>query len=207
MDPKKIIAISAPVTISAAKGDGDGKSQPTFETTFYTGGKLEIAGWDLPVVIDLEGLQQGNVLVANLDHDNTQRVGNFSVANDGKSLVAKGTAYPEAFAAAKEVVTAGAAGYQWQSSLEVVPSRIEEVAANKQVMVNHQDLMGPMYITRAGMLKGFGFVSHGADDNTSVTIAASAASQKGMQMDAELKAWIEEMGSWPKSFLRPRLPA
>lgn len=191
MADKPVIAISAPVTIEAAKAEG---KLPSFSTTFYTGGKLEIAGWDLPVVIDLAGLEQGNVLVANLDHEPTQRVGNFSVENDGQSLVAKGTAYPDAFPAAKEVVTAGAQGYQWQSSLEVRPSRVEEVAANKQVTVNGQELTGPMYITRAGTLKGFGFVSHGADDNTSVTIAASAASQKGTAMKPEIKAWAESMG-------------
>src|SRR5690606_917186 len=43
-------------------------------------------------------------------------------------------------------------------------------------------------------LKGFAFVSHGADDNTTVSIAASAASKGGKAMKAEVKAWAESMG-------------
>ena len=188
---KSIIALSAPVTISAAEGEKKGPA--TFTTTFYTGGALEIEGWDHPVAIDLAGLTRGNVLVANLDHDRTKRVGNFDVANNGQTLVANGTA-SAATAARDEVVNSAKEGYVWQSSLEVNPQKVEEVKAGKTVTVNGQELTGPLYITRKGTLKGFAFVSHGADDNTSVTIAATAASMKGNAMKAEVKAWAEGMG-------------
>ena len=89
---KPIIAMSAPVSIEAAKADGDKPQPAKFTSTFYTGGAMEVEGWDKPVVIDLAGLKPGKVMVANLDHDKTKRVGNFAVANDGKSLVANGTA-------------------------------------------------------------------------------------------------------------------
>src|SRR5690606_15639830 len=90
---KPVIAMSAPVTITAGEAEGDKPAGPArFEATFYTGGQLNIAGWDLPVVVDLAGLSRGNVLVANLDHDRTKRVGNFDAANDGKTLVGRGTA-------------------------------------------------------------------------------------------------------------------
>ncbi len=191
---KQIIAMSAPVAIEAAAAEGDKKSPAKFVSTFYTGGALTLNGWDLPVVIDLATLKNGNVLVANLDHDPSKRVGNFAVANDGKSLVASGTA-TAATAARDEVVNSAAAGYQWQSSLEVSPSRVEQVKAGKTVEVNGQSFEGPLYVTRAGVLKGFAFVSHGADDNTTATIAASAANQKkGLHMKAEIKAWAEGMG-------------
>lgn len=190
---KQIIALDAPVCIAAAAADADGKSQPaTFTSTFYTGGSLEIAGWEYPVVVDLEGLQPSKVLVANLDHDRTKRVGNFEVQNDGKSLIARGKA-TAATAARDEVVQSAADGYEWQASLEVTPLSIEEVASGKQVTVNGQTFSGPLYVTRTGKLKGFAFVSHGADDNTSATIAAAAAN-KEKTMDPALKAWIESMG-------------
>lgn len=188
----KIIAMSAPVTIAAA--DGDAADAPkSFTSTFYTGGAMNLAGWDLPVVVDLAGLKPGNVLVANLDHDKTKRVGNFTAVNDGKTLVAVGKA-TAATAARDEVVNSAAAGYQWQASLEVNPTKIEALAKGKTATVNGQVITGPAYITRAGTLKGFGFVSHGADDNTTATIAAGAASQKGNEMDPKLKEWIEAMG-------------
>ena len=66
---KHTIAISAPIKIIAGDGEGAAKGPAKFQTSFYTGGALNIAGWDLPVVVDLAGLKQGNVLVANLDHD------------------------------------------------------------------------------------------------------------------------------------------
>lgn len=189
----KIIGMSAPVTIEASEGEN---SEPaSFSSTFYTGGALSIAGWELPVVVDLAGLEVSNVLVANLDHDQTKRVGNFQVINDGRSLVANGKA-TAATAARDEVVNSARAGYQWQSSLEVNPKKVEQLAKGKTATVNGQQFEGPLYITRIGTLKGFGFVSHGADDNTTATIAASAASSnnKGNEMEPKFKAWIEAMG-------------
>lgn len=191
-----IVGMSAPVAIAAAEGDSP-ETPKSFTATFYTGGPLNIAGWDLPVVVDLSGLKAGNVLVANLDHDSTKRVGNFEAINDGKSLVAVGKA-TAATAARDEVVKSAQAGYQWQASLEVNPTRVETLAKGKTVTVNGQEITGPAYITRAGVLKGFGFVSHGADDNTTATIAASAATKKETEMDPKLKQWIEAMGFDPE---------
>lgn len=189
----KIIGMSAPVEITAAEGESTGPK--SFESQFYTGGALSISGWDLPVIVDLAGLKNGKVLVANLDHDSTKRVGNFEAINDGKILVARGKA-TAATAARDEVVNSAASGYQWQASLEVVPSKVETLAKGKTAIVNGQQFQGPAYITRAGILKGFAFVSHGADDNTTATIAASAASSnnKGIEMKPEIKAWAEAMG-------------
>lgn len=193
MKKHPIIGMAAQVAITAAEGEqADGPK--LFSSTFYTGGPVSIAGWDLPVVVDLAGLKVAKVLVANLDHDATKRVGNFEVANDGKSLVAHGKA-TAATPARDEVVNSAIAGYQWQASMEVRPSRVEQLARGKSATVNGQEVTGPAYITRSGTLLGLGFVSHGADDNTTATIAASAASSKrGKEMDAKLKSWIEAMG-------------
>lgn len=194
MKTKPIIAIGAPIDVVAGESNDSGKPGPAkFSSTFYTGGKLEINGWDLPVIIDLAGLSNGKVLVANLDHESTKRVGNFDVVNDGKSLVANGTA-SAATPFRDEVVQSAIDGYQWQSSLEVVPKKVEQLKAGKSLEINGQMQSGPAYVTRAGVLKGFAFVSHGADDNTTATIAAIAANSKGKTMKAEIKAWAEGMG-------------
>lgn len=110
-----IIALSAPVAIEATAS-----RIPTFEATIYTGGALELGGWDKPVVIDLAGLENGNVLVANLDHDSSKRVGNFSTTNDGTTLKASGFA-SAATPWRDEVVASAKAGYTWQASVEVQP--------------------------------------------------------------------------------------
>lgn len=49
-------------TIKAASGEG---KVPTFELVAYNGGPLKVDGYDLPVVIDLEGLEQAPSVVAN----------------------------------------------------------------------------------------------------------------------------------------------
>ncbi len=191
---KPIIAIGAPVSVEAAAKDTEGKLlPPKFTATFYTGVAMDINGWDLPVVIDLAGLQEGNSLVANLDHDRSKRVGNFALANDGKSLVANGTASART-AARDEVIGSAEDGFNWQASIEVTPIEVEAVKKGHTAEANGRTFDGPMYITRKGVLKGFAFVSHGADDNTSATIAASAASTKEQKMlKPEVKAWAAEM--------------
>ena len=184
--------MEAPVSIEAAEGDK--KGPPAFTATFYTGGKMNINGWDLPVAIDLAGLQNGNVLIANLDHDRSKRVGAFEVTNDGTSLVANGTV-SAVNQWATEVVESAKNGYPWQASLEVMPASggVEQIKAGQKVTVNGQEMSGPLYVTRKGTLKGFGFVTHGADDNTAVAIAAAAAQSKEKRtMKAEVAAWVKE---------------
>ena len=189
-----IIGIESTVEIQAADADKP-KGPRSFTSTIYTGGPVQVAGWDMPVVIDLAGLKTSKVLVANLDHKQNQRVGNFDITNDGKELIAAGKA-SAATPYRDEVINSADEGYQWQTSVEVKPHRVEELAKGKTAMVNGQKVEGPAYITRTGTLKGFAFVSHGADDNTTATIAASAASSagKGKKMKTEVKAWAEAMG-------------
>ncbi len=190
-----ICGAAVPVSIEAAEAEGEKKGPPKFTATFYTGGAMNIEGWDHPVAIDLAHLENGKTLVANLDHDRTKRVGNFAVENDGKTLVAKGTASART-PFRDEVVGSAEDGYEWQASLEVQPHAggVEFVKAGKSVTVNGQQLAGPLYVTRKGTLKGFAFVSHGADDNTTAAIAASAALTKGKTMKTEVRAWAEGMG-------------
>jgi len=185
--PKTIIALSAPVQIEA----GDSKRVPTFEAVIYTGGALQLANWDMPVVIDLVGIERGNVLVANLDHVPSQRVGNFDVENDGSKLKAIGTA-SAATRARDEVVNSAKAGYVWQASVEVQPTMVEPINAGESVTINGRSFSGPMYVTRRGILKGFAFCSHGADDDTSVRIAAANRRKQAMSANSDFLNWANE---------------
>lgn len=192
----KTIGILADVTITAAEMEGDKpKGPPTFSVTAYNGGPLDLDGWDMPTVVDLAGLQPRKAMVANLDHKATQRVGNVNgVVNDQKTLVLSGSASAHT-AHRDEVVASAADGFQWQASIEATPGRgkgdIEFLKAGKTATVNAQIVTGPAYIVRKSTLKGFAFVSHGADDSTVVNIAAAAASSKEKDMDKKFKAWLE----------------
>ena len=185
------IAMSGDVTIEAAAAEG---KQPTFSVVAYTGVAMPIAGYDMPVVVDLDGMTFGKSLVANLDHDQSKRVGNVTgkTIADGQ-LTLSGTA-SAATAAQKEVVESSQNGFVWQASIEARPGEVSELPAGKAATVNGREVAGPAYIVRTSTLKGFAFVSHGADDNTVVSIAATAANLKENEMDKKLKAWIEAMG-------------
>jgi hypothetical protein len=188
-----VIAIAAPITITAAEGDGDG-GQPSFDIVAYTGGAMELGGWDAPVVVDLKGISFGNSLVANLDHDQSKRVGHVTATDNAAGQLTLSGKVSAATDAAREVVESAAKGFIWQASIEASPDELREVASGKTVKVNGQEFTGPLYVAARSTLRGFAFVSHGADDNTTVSIAAQVAHVKEISMDPKIKAWAEAMG-------------
>lgn len=195
VDKGKLICMMADVEIKAADGEGESKGPPSFSVVAYTGGSMTLRGWGLPVVVDLKGMSFAKSLVANLDHEQSKRVGNVT----GKektvdSLILSGIA-SAATDAAREVVESAKQGFIWQASIEASPDVLIEVAAGKTVKVNGQEFTGPLFVASKSTLNGFAFVSHGADDNTTVTIAATADDKsKEKTVDEELKKWIEAMG-------------
>lgn len=192
---KKLIALSAPVTITAEAADGaDVATTPSFSVVAYNGGPLELAYWDMPVVIDLAGLSFSRNVVANLDHDSTRRVGHVTDKSKSDGKVTLSGVFSAATAYRDEVVGSARGGFTWEASIEVNPTKVVEIEAGKTVTVNGQDMTGPLYVTRKGTLTGFAFVSHGADRDTVVDIAAQAAFSKEIAMDPKIKAWAESMG-------------
>lgn len=189
--------MTADVEIQAAATSEDGKkSPPTFSVVAYTGGLMRVAGWDRPLVVDLGGMGFGRSLVANLDHDPSRRVGNITAKEirDGQ-LILSGAA-TAATEHAREVVESSRNGFVWQASIEAATDEVSELDEGKSVSVNGHDIQGPAYIVSKSTLKGFAFVSHGADDSTTVSIAASkdGAHKEKVDMDPKLKNWIEGMG-------------
>jgi hypothetical protein len=187
-----IIALAAPVAITAAAGDE--KKNPTFDVVAYTGGALTLRGWGAPVVVDIAGVSFGKSLIANLDHDATKRVGHVTGKSKADGQVVLSGDISAATEAAREVRESAGNGFVWQASIEASPDQVIEVAAGKTATVNGQEFSGPLYVAKKSTLRGFAFVSHGADDDTSVSIAASTANDKEPNMDPKQKAWIEAMG-------------
>lgn len=186
---KGIIALDADVNFIASEGEAKGPRR--FRATAYTGGKLQLPNFDLPVVVDLDTLQTRKNIVANLDHDVKKRVGNVdSIENDGKTLVLAGNA-SAATPSRDEVIQSADDGFNWQASIEARPTLpLEKVPAAKGVKVNGQIHAGPLYVARNAVLRGFAFVSHGADDDTTVQIAAEAAHLQEAHMDPAFEAYL-----------------
>lgn len=190
-----VIALAAPVAIMAA--DGEAKKNASFEVVAYTGIPVTLAGWDAPVVVDIGGMSFQKSLIANLDHDQTKRVGHVTGKDKSDGKVTLSGDISAATDAAREVRESSVNGFVWQASIEASGDQVIEVASGKTVSVNGHEFSGPLYVAKKSTLRGFAFVSHGADDNTSVSIAAQAAHNKEPDMDPKLKTWIEAMGFDP----------
>jgi hypothetical protein len=138
----------------------------------YTGDKMRLGGWDLPVVIDLRGLSRGASLIANLDHEPGKRVGHVTqYVNNSLDLRLAGV-LSAATPFRDEVVASYDSGFVWQASIEANPTKVTKIRAGENISANGRSFKGPLYLVDKGVLKGFAFVSHGADDATSVSIAA-----------------------------------
>jgi hypothetical protein len=200
--PKKSVqrfAFDADVEIAAGTTTADGKpSIPTFRIVAYNGGELRtaeyIAKFGKPVVIDLAGLSYSPNITANMDHDPTKRVGHVTEKlNDGRQLILAGIVSGTG-PSAQEVVDNAARAYPWQASVEAIPTQaLEEVKAGKSVIVNGRTIVGPALIARKSRLYGVAFLARGADETTSVSIAAAAAESTG-EIDMKFEEWIIALG-------------
>lgn len=192
----KVTFQANPVNFVAA-AEGDTKSVPRFEVVAYTGVPMYLAGFELPVVVDLEGMQFAKNIVANLDHEQRERVGHVTEKEIADGQVKLSGLASAATAAKKEVVDSAKDGFVWEASIEAYLESIDEIDAGETVEVNGREVAGPVMVARKSKLVGFGFVPHGADDNTSAKIAASKTAQKKVSkektMDKELRAFIEAM--------------
>jgi hypothetical protein len=195
--PQYTFAFCADVEILAAAGDGS-QSVPTFKIIAYNGGELRTAAYlqkfGMPVVIDLAGLSYSPSITANMDHDPTQRVGHVTEkTNDGRQLILAGIVSGTG-PAAREVVDNAARSYPWQASVEAQPiGALEEIRAGQTAIVNGRTIVGPAKIARKSRLFGVAFLARGADETTSVSIAASAA-EPAKELDMKFEEWIIAMG-------------
>ena len=195
--PQYTFAFCADVEILAAAGDGS-QAVPTFKIIAYNGGELRTAAYlqkfGMPVVIDLAGLSYSPSITANMDHDPTQRVGHVTEkTNDGRQLILAGIVSGTG-PAAREVVDNAARSYPWQASVEAQPiGGLEEIRAGQTAIVNGRTIVGPAKIARKSRLFGVAFLARGADETTSVSIAASAA-EPAKELDMKFEEWIIAMG-------------
>jgi hypothetical protein len=189
---KNIVIHAEQSTVEASVGEG---KRPKFDVIAYNGGPLTVGGYDLPIVLDLAGLEQGKSVIANLHHKKDHLVGHVgTVENNGKTLRLSGEVSAVS-QSATEFVDSAKNGFPWQASIEAKPLRVEEIPEGRTVMVNGQSIQGPVYVARKSRLYGVAFLPHGADENTTVQLAASAVEfshVKGANMPFD--KWVEAMG-------------
>lgn len=186
----KVSRWSATVSVKASAAEG---KAPVFTIAAYNGGPLYVEGFDLPVVIDLAGLQLPPSVPLLAEHrteidavlgQGTPTKSGTSVTLDGQIMAAT--------AAAKQVVDMAVAGYAWQASVGCLVLAQERVGDGQKVSVNGQDFTGPVIVARQAVLREVSIVPNGADPTTAVSIAAKAAKLKGSAMGFE--EWLKSLG-------------
>lgn len=186
------ITLSADVEILAAAAESKGPR--SFSVKAYNGGELRVKGYHLPVVLDLAGSKPARSIVANLHHNSTAIVGHATdVVNDGKTLTLGGKVSGTG-PAAQEFLANHDNGFPWQASIEASPSKVVEIPEGKTATANGRTFAGPVLIARKSSLFGLGFVPRGADEDTHVTVAASAADHDPKGTDMDFEKWILALG-------------
>lgn len=185
-----IRAASVPVTVE----HDDGKPG-LFSMVAYSGGLLPVKGYKFPVILDLQGVEFRRNVLANLDHDRTQRVGQVTEhTNDGTKILLSGV-LSAATDACEEVVASSKKGFEWEASIEALPTKEPEfIAAGKSVKVNGATFEGPVFVARESTLFGVAFLGQGADERTVVSIAASAVESFLKGNDMSFEEWAMSQG-------------
>ncbi len=180
--------------------EGGENSLPRFEMEAYTGSRLLLAEFDLPVVIDLQGLSiksQQRPMLRSHDHDRVVGHSTKIVASE-TNLVVSGI-ISGAGQDAVEVRDSGRNGFPWEASIGACAfwAHIEEVAEGEQVVVNGQTFEGPLYVARKSSLDEVSFVALGADEGGASAKVIGSAAGKGIPMTFE--EWLASLGIDPNA--------
>lgn len=168
-----------------------------FRLDAYNGGAMQFAWSDVPVVVDLTGLDLTEKARPILkEHDPLQVVGHSTaIVSTGAALTVDGIV-SGAGAAAAEVVAAADRGFPWQASIGCQIVTTERIPAGVEAFVNGQNFTGPLLIVRTSRLGEVSFVALGADDSTAGRMIAAATTQTpGNTMD--FAEWLTGLGFDP----------
>lgn len=177
---KTKVSFVEPVSfIAAAASDGAEGSAPQprkFAINAYTGAAIRQAWSREPIVIDLAGMKLRQKIPVVLGHD--YGIGSIlgqttGVRAENGKLIVEAELLSSTDAAGR-VMELADKGYEWQASVGADVSRHERIPADQTVNVNGQSFHGPIRIVRASTLREVSFVTLGADDATTVQIAADA---------------------------------
>lgn len=161
------------LTIKAEfQSDEPGKKIPRVHGLAYAGGKLEL-GWELPVVVDLEGLEIPAEIPLLINHENKteSRVGVITAEVTDNSLTIDGQILSES-PEAKDLVTQGK-NSTWQMSIGADVIECTKVETGSMT-VNGQEQIAPFIYVSKATLREISVVAVGADIHSKMVIEAKA---------------------------------
>jgi capsid protein len=190
VDTKTNLTLTADLDLKSESG-----KPRRFQILAYSGGKLPVAGFDSPVVVDLSGLEVPGSIPILIDHQKSVEATlglTDSIENDGRQLTLAGP-ITGVSQTAQQVLAQAAAGHTWQASIGAMVIDAEDIAAGETVAVNGQTFVGPVIVARRSMLRETSVLPMGADATTQVNLAAAAATTlKGSAMSFD--EWLTSLG-------------
>ncbi|MBN2474859.1 MAG: hypothetical protein JXB62_09655, partial [Pirellulales bacterium] len=193
--------------IEAVASDGDSQTTAPprrlrrFAMTAYTGGEMDLPGWNHPVVVDLAGLSIASQSRPILkDHNRGLIVGHTDrIEPTDHSLKVTGV-ISGAGAVAQEVIASSENGFPWRASIGARARQMVLVPAGRQVSANGRTFTGPIYVARKAVLGEISFVALAADEQTTARVAAGAAGADNPDanvsevFDMDFEAWVGQQG-------------
>jgi hypothetical protein len=172
------------ISLQAAESLGEGKpSLRKFSMTAYTGGAMQLNGWQYPVVVDLAGMRVTRKSRPILkDHDRGSIVGHTDDILISQSRLEVAGVISGVGATAQEVIATSENGFPWQASLGASADRVVFIPEGKTAKANDREFTGPIYIARKSTLGEISFVALGADDDTTARLEAG-----GLRPEEELE--------------------
>ena len=192
------VQLSTELTLSASADDGKPRR---FAMQAYNGGTLPVKGYDYPVVVDLSTLQEPPSMPILIDHqqDVESTLGSTdTIKNTGSEITIAGPVTATSVKA-MDVVKQSDKGQRWQASIGVRPSPNAQdtfdIRPGRKVQYNGRTFEGPVTVLRNGQMFETSVLPAGADQTTSVNLAAMAAtfSRKAAAMKT-FEEFIAESG-------------
>ena len=162
----------------------------------YSGGKLALPDWELPVVIDLSTATVHDNIPILLYHNGTRRVGTVKTASVEPDKIALSGIIIRALPDAQTVLDVHKAGGAWECSVGTAPIEQKdlELVQTGSVTINGQQVDAPVYVLHNAEIREVSFVSAGADPNTQIEIRATMLPDnnvKDNQMDYTDEKFLE----------------
>jgi hypothetical protein len=194
------LRLVGPATVEAT-ADGAEDKPAHIHVAAYNGGLMRVAEHGR-VVIDVEGIESPERVPLLADHENSidAVLGSGAPARIEGRLAVNGT-LSRTSERARRVIDLARDGVPLQASVAAEPLQTERITKGKQAIVNGRTIRaddGSFLLVRRSRLKHVAIVANGADDTTTINIAAAAAQpQKGGLMHAKIREWIEGRGFSP----------
>ena len=190
--PTEMPTVSFCADISVEAGVDD-TTPATINISAYSGGVMSVPGFGA-VVVDLAGLKSKESIPILADHENrlSAVIGAGRPTNKGQKLQLSGT-ISRSSVIGQQVIDLARDGVQLQASIGATPMSTKRVQANTPTTVNGRTIRSSssfLLISKA-KLREVSIVPAGADDTTSVEIAASLSPELS---DMNFQSWLKAEG-------------